>query len=449
MKILLISANTLTVPYPVYPLGLDYVADSIPDGHETRILDMNSVKTTGALAGAVRAFAPDIVGLSLRNIDNTDTMDSKSFMDGYKEIMRAVRTNSAAPVVLGGSGFTIFPEELLELLEADYGIIGEGERFGLLIRALEKGADPGTVPGLIMRGSGALIPEPWEGSFSRRFDPDGGYLSFYLKRSGMLNLQTKRGCTFKCIYCTYPHIEGHSLRLIQPAEVARTARALQDAGARYIFITDSAFNSSVRHSLDVAGAFIKAGVSVPWGAFLVPASIPEDYFKALRDAGLAHAEFGTESLCGEMLSAYRKPFGVEDVFSAHRAALDSGIHVAHYLMLGGPGENRETLSVTLDNAQRLEKTALFFFCGVRIYPHTELYEIALKEGMLPDRGGLLEPVFYHSPHISKDEIFKAVEESRQGRPNWVVGSLGDKMVKMMRHMYNQGYYGPLWEYLIQ
>jgi len=449
MKILLISANNLIVPYPVYPLGLDYVENSISDNHDTRIVDMNDLKENFVLGEMIKEFAPEVIGLSLRNIDNTDILQSRSFIDDYKELMKIIRLNSAAPVVLGGSGFTLFPEELLNELQADYGIIGEGERFGLLLQALLEGTDPAAVPGVFGRGSRAYIPVPWENRFARRFKVTNHHINFYLKRGGMLNLQTHRGCSFKCIYCTYPHIEGSHLRLIPPAQVAHTARALQDANARYLFITDSAFNCSFEHSLNVAKAFIKAGVSIPWGAFFAPISPPADYFKTLHDAGLTHVEFGTESLSDEMLAVYRKPFMVDDVFAAHRSALEEGLYVAHYLLLGGPGESRGTLLATLENANGLEKTVLFFFCGIRIYPHTELYEIAIREGQISAHHNLLRPVFYRSPKISTEEIVKQVEEYANGRLNWIIGTTGDKMAKIMSRMYARGYYGPLWENLIQ
>ena len=40
MRVLLISPNTLVAPYPVYPLGLDYVAGSVAAHHEVKIVDL-------------------------------------------------------------------------------------------------------------------------------------------------------------------------------------------------------------------------------------------------------------------------------------------------------------------------------------------------------------------------------------------------------------------------
>jgi len=278
MKVLLISANTLTEPYPVYPLGLDYVAAAIEGRHEVRIADMNThegfeallARRTSGSGWPEDLLAADIIGISIRNIDTTDTTDPKGFFLTQCELIEKIRACSSALIVLGGSGFTIFPEEIMNALDADYGVIGEGERLALLLDALENQKDAALIPGVITRRHPKPVPLPWSGEFHRNIYKYPFRFEFYLKNGGMLNLQTKRGCGLNCIYCTYPHIEGAAQRLIDPAEVADTALQLQMAGAKYFFITDSTFNTDYAHNLDVARAFKEAGVSIPWGAFFTP-----------------------------------------------------------------------------------------------------------------------------------------------------------------------------------
>jgi radical SAM superfamily enzyme YgiQ (UPF0313 family) len=451
MKILLISANKLKNPYPVYPLGLDYVAGSLSSEHNVRILDLNEFEDIESFGRAVKNIPADVIGLSLRNVDNTDAKDLKYFLGQYQSLIKEIRSNSSALIVLGGSAFTIFPSEFMKVLDADYGIIGEGERLGLLLNAIQKKKDPSplAIPGIILKKSSAVIPEPWDNQIRRRFDTKNSYINFYLNKGGMLNLQTKRGCSFKCIYCTYPHIEGESLRLFKPDEIAKSALELQNAGAKYLFITDSALNCSYPHSTQVAKAFIKAGLSIPWGAFFAPTKAPAGYYRILADAGLTHAEFGTESMSDEMLQNYRKPFNIKDIFSSHELASKAGVNVAHYLLFGGPGESSATLRESLTNTERLTKTVFFIFCGMRIYPHTELYEIAKNEGQISESKSLLEPVFYKSKAISYKEIIKTVEEHADGRSNWIIGSGDVKTSRLLKRMYLHGKTGPLWEHLIQ
>ena len=449
MNVLLISANTNTEPYAVYPLGLDYVAGAIAARHRVRLADMNTLAGVPALAEMIRDFEPRLVGIGLRNVDTTDTTNLQGFVDSYRELVATVRRACRAVVVLGGSGFTIFPRQMMRSLAADYGVVGEGERLAQLIEAIDTGRDPSGMAGIMTPEDGERIPAPLDPVPRRRFSGVDAILPFYLRRGGILNLQTKRGCRFRCIYCTYPHIEGRRLRYTAPGDAARTALALQDAGARYLFITDAVFNADFEHSAAVARAFKEAGVTVPWGAFLTPTTPPDGYYEQLAQAGMTHAEFGTEALSDPVLKTYRKPFRTTQVFRAHREARRAGLYVAHYLLPGGPGETPATLAETLDKAEKLQRCVLFFFCGMRIYPHTDLYATALRQGLISETQSLLEPVFYDTAGLSAAQITAQVRQRGGGRINWVVGSGGPQTAALMERMYRRGYSGPLWEYLIR
>lgn len=449
MKVLLVSTNNLQAPYPVYPLGLDYVAHSIGPEHQVQIADINELGDMKALAAEIDRQQPDVVGISLRNIDNTDVSQPEGFVQCSREVVQAVREKTEAMVVLGGSGFTIFPRELMYYLGADFGIVGEGERFGLFLKAIENGKDPLDVPGVLSPKSRECIPPPWSGSIKRDFRPDAPHVPFYLRRGGVLNIQTKRGCPFRCIYCTYPHIEGRTLRKVPPCEAAATALALQEAGAKFLFITDSAFNADYEHSAAVAKAFQEAGVSIPWGGFFAPTTPPSGYFDNLAAAGLTHVEFGTDSLDDDVLAAYRKPYPAASVFSAHSAAAAAGLHIAHYFLLGGPGETWTTLERTLEAVDKLQQAVHFFFCGMRIYPHTALFEKAWNENRIQGQPGLTDMHFYHSAHVSSEEIIERVQSMAKKRMNWIVGGGGEQMTHIVSKMHAKGYVGPLWEYLLR
>jgi len=446
VKILLISPNTLTVPYPVYPLGLDYVAGAVIHRHKVKIADMNCMDRQ-QLARLMKEFSPEIIGISCRNIDNTESGDSSYFIGEYADLISWLREESDAVIVCGGAGFTIMPNRISTRLGADYGIIGEGERFSLLVDALESGQDPCSIPGVISRAAATAPPPPWTGERRRALPAGTDQLRFYTRQGGMLNLQSKRGCAFSCIYCPYPRIEGHRHRLEDPDQVAAAARQLQEEGAGYLFLTDSAFNSDIDHSLRVALAFRRTGLTIPWGGFFAPIRMPDDYFATLATCGLAHVEFGTEAMCDAMLTHYRKPFRVDDVLRAHRMAREAEIHTAHYLLLGGPGETEATVNETLDNLEHLDRVVLFFFIGIRIYPGTALYDLALAEGKVDPDADLLKPVFYRPDAIDFSAIKQMVIARAASRTNWIVGSGGRKVAETVQRLHERGLVGPLWEFL--
>ncbi|MFO7803732.1 MAG: hypothetical protein R6V55_15730, partial [Desulfovermiculus sp.] len=149
-----------------------------------------------------------------------------------------------------------------------------------------------------------------------------------------------------------------------------------------------------------------------------------------------------------VLEAYRKPYRTASVFQAHAAAAEAGLYIAHYFLLGGPGETRTTLEQTLEAVDKLSQAVHFFFCGMRIYPHTALYETARHEKRIEGRPGLMDMCFYHSPHVPSEEIVDRVQNKAEKRMNWVVGGGGAEMMHIVSRMHAKGYTGPLWEYLL-
>lgn len=453
MRVLLLSANRLRFPYPVYPIGLDVVAGALAPAHEVRILDLCPLgpdEVEGAVAAAVRDFQPGAVGISVRNVDNTDATHSRSYTEDVAALVRTLRGATAAPIVLGGAGFTLYPAEMLQATGADWGVVGEGERARPLVDALAEGRDPSSLPGVARRGGPAPEPAPIPADriAGRPGAPLNPSLGFYLSRGAILNLQTQRGCGFRCAYCTYPTIEGPRFRRRPVDEVAREARRLQDAGARFLFLTDSVFNADPDHCLAVADAFERAGLSVPWGAFFAPLTPPSGFYARMARAGCTHAEFGTESLSDAMLGRIGKAFRRADVLRAHRAAVDAGIHVAHFLLLGGPDEDDRTLEETLEGAELLDRAALFFFCGMRIFRGTALERMARASGQVGADDPLLSPVFYEPPALPLAEIAERVRRRARGRTSWVVGSGEERSEPLLQRMYERGHTGPLWERLI-
>jgi radical SAM superfamily enzyme YgiQ (UPF0313 family) len=451
MRVLLLSTNTFLEPHPVYPLGLDYVARAVAASHQVRILDANLLAGDEALGKAVREFAPHAVGISLRNVDNADSTATQSFLESSRRMVDSVRlaAGDVVTVVLGGSGFSLFPTLLLEELQADYGIIGEGERLADLLSALEQGDRDPALPGVVVRGRPPEPPVPLPGRPVRQDPGRNGHTPFYVNNGGILNLQTKRGCPFQCIYCTYPLLEGERMRLFDPVETGRTARMLEEAGASFLYVTDSVFNAHEEHSLAVAESMREAGVSIPWGGFFSPRTSSPDYFTRLARCGCTHVEFGTESLNGPMLRTYRKPFSPRDVLHAHERAQEAGLFVSHYFLLGGPGETESTVRETLERIEELPRSVFFFFCGIRVHPGTRVHAMALEEGSIGPEEPLLDPVFYTPRAISLAGINEQVDAEARGRANWITPRAAERLTRITRRLYALGHTGVLWERMVR
>jgi hypothetical protein len=143
MRVLLISANTEPINMPVLPMGLGCVAVATRRaGHEVKMLDLMGVEKAALLVKeAVEGFEPEVIGISVRNIDDQRMENPRFLVDQAREVVFHCRDSSKAHIVLGGSGYSIFPQSVLAYLGADMGIQGEGERaFPILLSRIESGA---------------------------------------------------------------------------------------------------------------------------------------------------------------------------------------------------------------------------------------------------------------------------------------------------------------------
>ncbi len=454
MRVLFVSANRESVPYPVAPLGAAYVAGAARNaGHEVRLLDLCfSEDVEGDLADAVRQFDPELIGLSIRNVDNLTYPASVSYLDGILAAVASLKRHANAPIVAGGPGFSIFPDRLLAALDLEWGVIGEGEEtFCILARCLEDRREVPRLPNLIRRGEAARGVARRVGRFAGNGRPARDLLdnARYLALGGMANLQTKRGCPFGCSYCTYPQIDGPSLRLRPPTDVADELAGM--AGETHIdeaFFVDDIFNQPHDHALGICDAIAARGLRIGWTCFATPAGMTPELARAMKRAGCRGVEFGADTASPSILRALAKPFPQEDLRAAARACREAALPAAYYLIFGGPGETADTVAETCDLIDALRPQAVLAFVGIRIYPNTPLCDVAVSEGLIAPADDLLRPRFYISPGIGADALMAAVGARARARPNWVVPALGIRSdPTLLARLRRSGRRGPLWDLL--
>lgn len=449
-RILLVSLNRCTAPDPVFPLGLSYLANALRrSGHR---VEWHDVQIPSAPAEAVLdAFQPDVVGISLRNIDDVLIRVRETFFSEVAEFCALVRHRSRAVIVLGGSGFSVFPERLLQASGADYGIQGEGEvALPALVAALEAGVMPSGIPGLVVRDADRVrVLPPQPNALSQPIhenDRPDSLVAHYLKASGTLNVQTQRGCSHHCCYCTYPLIEGHHHRRRAPDHIAEEFIELARRGGRYLFIVDSIFNSTEAHVVETCEALLRRGSRVSWGCFLRPQGLTPDLMRLMSRAGLTHAEFGSDSFADSVLQEYGKRFRFEDVLQADAAARSAGVERCHFLICGGPGETLDTLEETHANATRLDGAVIMAVVGMRLYPGTPLHRRAIKEGRIGAHEDLLQPVYYLADGLTVETVFARLQHFSRITPNWIAGDPSPEYTRLVARLRERGVVGPLWSY---
>jgi radical SAM superfamily enzyme YgiQ (UPF0313 family) len=367
----------------------------------------------------LRGFNPDYIGVSQRNFDDIQIKNTRVFADDIITLVKRIRNMSSSPIVLGGSGFSLFPREMLELTGAEFGIQGEGERaMADLIRALSSRGVYADIPGLVYRRGDGIVVNKKEACSPRLIAPasrPASLSNLYLQKGAMQNIQTQRGCAFTCCYCTYPLIEGTRVRHRSP--------------------------------LDICEEIIKNNSKLSWGCFLRPKGLTADLMALMKRAGLKHIEFGSDSFCDSVLEAYGKRFSFDDILHASELARNAEVHYAHFLIMGGPSETERTMQKSFMNSRKLRTTVHFPFVGMRIYPGTKLDDFARREGFVSRNAGLFKPVFYVTPYMSRSRIFTLLKQFNAQTHNWIVGDLPPSLVKIVQGLRAKGIVGPLWEFL--
>ena len=431
MRILLISANTQTFPEPVFPLGAVYVANTLQEaGARVRIMDMRLTNTGTSLRKGLKAFLPDCIGISLRNVDNAAYPCTRFYLPSYAALIKSIRNCCNAPIILGGPAFSLFPGEIAAYLGADGGVKGEGEG---AIKVFEGQWHEGIMTSILPDLDHVAFPQDINALFE-------GF-----RRYRTMGIQTARGCPNQCIYCTYPGLEGRELRTRSPERVAGEIAMLhKDFKIRNFFIVDSLFNAHEGHMVRVLEAIAALNLRLRISCYVQPKVSDPGIFSLMKKAGCVAVDFGTDAGSPAMLASLRKPFTVDNIRKASRACKDAGIDFCHSLLLGGPGETPETIRETVSLMDEVSPRAVIAMTGVRIYPGTELERIAIKQGRHAAGESLLEPQFYF-PDMGASALLKCAYEGTAGRKNWFFpgkrdwgSAIGFKVIKFLYRK------GPLW-----
>jgi len=420
MRVLLISSNTEQITMPVLPMGVAGIAAATEKaGHEVRLLNLMTQDDSHKLIkGAIQDFKPELIGISVRNIDDQCREAPRFLLEPVREVVRSCQVFSSAPIVVGGAGYTIFPRRALEYLGADMGIRGEGEQaFLRLIDKLQHNSDITEVPGLVLphREAGRVV-EP-----IRNLDefplPGPEQLSFPPNWQGQeiwVPLQTRRGCPMQCSYCSTPAIEG---KRRSPDLVVEAMARFVAAGFNHFYFVDNTFNLPPAYAKELCDHIIASNLNIKWRCILYPWKMDEELVEKMARAGCVEVALGFESGSPKILQSLGKKFLPEEVQRISELLQKYGIQRMGFLMFGAPGESRETVLESLAFADSLNLESMKLTSGTRIYPGTALAQTALQEGVITPETNLLFPTFYLAPGL-EPWLQETIDSWLQSHPNW-------------------------------
>jgi len=454
--VLVVNTNRERSPQALLPLGACCVASAAVDaGHDTRFLDLCFARRPVPIVERTCAqFQPDVVGLSIRNLDNCDFCAPRSYLCDYAEIIKAIRRSCSATIVIGGPAVSQAPQALLKRLGCQIAVAGEGERaFPALLGVLGRGGDPASVVGVFTVASQAPALNPPK-DLDDLPDPRlGKWLDMRAYRAwdSPLPLQTKRGCEFDCAHCCYPALEGRAWRLRSPEWVAQQVAEASNLGLRWVEFVDSVFGWPEEHSVASCEAIARVQRKIALATLdLNPVGCTDALIEAMNAAGFTAVGVSADSGADKMLSALNKPFRRQDIASAVERLRKLKARKLWLFMIGGPGENEETVRETADFIESLPLTDLVLVTyGVRVLPNTRLRETAIAEGIISEDDPLIEPTFYFSNQIAPERARGIIAAARFPSANMVtlsdtshgLASLPPRLFRLL------GATPPFWRYV--
>jgi radical SAM superfamily enzyme YgiQ (UPF0313 family) len=423
MRVLLISANTEKINMPTLPLGLACVATATQKaGHEVGMVDLMTEKDAqSVLKETIDGFRPDLIGISVRNIDDQNMAHPRFLLVPVKEIVGVCRRFSEAKIVLGGAGYSIFPEVALSFLGADMGIQGEGEAvFPDMVERIERGASLLGLPGLYLPGQSHPCERMFEKNLDRLPLPNTNLLSMSLQKEEVwLPVQTRRGCPLSCSYCSTGMIEGLILRRHSPETMVNWIARWAKAGVRQFYFVDNTFNLPPSYAKEFCRKLIDQDLKIRWWSILYPKHVDEKLAAYMARSGCEQVSIGFESGSERILKNMNKRFTPEEVRQISEILSGQGIKRMGFLLLGGPGETRKSVEESLSFADSLKLDSLKITAGVRIYPDTVLAKQAIKESIITSQDKLLFPQFYLARDL-ENWLPDTLKNWAVTRPHWMI-----------------------------
>lgn len=372
------------------PLGLAYLAGALrAAGYSAvRILDANIVRDPEAeLERVLAADLPDFVGLSV----------TTPVFRAAQRYSRLVRSRlPKATIVWGGVHPTVLPRETAAEEAVDYVVLGEGERTIVeLVRALELGGSPDGIPGIAFRKAGGIavsarppfledldkLPLPAYDLLKLR-----SYSNPQSAHSPLGMMITSRGCPHSCIFCVNQAVLGKKYRMYSPARMIAEVRLLiRDFGVREIMFKESDFTLDHSRVREFCELLLGEPRKISWSCNGHLGLTDRELLRTMRRAGCRLIQYGVESGDERVLKTLKK--GTSEALAAEtfRLTRDAGIKTVANLMIGNPGDTRESIARTIALPRTLRADmANFQFCAP--FPGTELHHLAATNGwFLPGR----------------------------------------------------------------
>ncbi len=413
MNILLINPLLTSVQSePRFPLGLGYIASVLrDDGHDIKVIDANALKLSeDEIEKIINTFTFDVVGIT-------------GLITQFKQVQRyasIIKKTSNATVILGGGLASAAPEVVLSKTNVDIVVIGEGEKTASeLFQAIKNGISLENMKGICFKKDGKLfrteeqkgiedvtsLPFPaWD-----LFPMDRYFTSVMCMPNRRISIITSRGCPYHCTFC-FHGIFGHRFRARTAENVAEEIELLSKRyGVRGINFEDDTFILDRQRVYEICDLLIKKNLKLIWTCNSRIDFIDNDLLNKMKSAGCVHIAYGIESGSQKILNNIGKGIEVTKARKIVKLTWETGIVPHGFMMLGIPGETRQTIRESINFCKEAGISAEFSIATP--IPGTRLYQEAVNRGridsleeLVKNWGGWFEEVLVDLTNISKTEL---------------------------------------------
>ncbi|MFX1366003.1 MAG: B12-binding domain-containing radical SAM protein [Promethearchaeota archaeon] len=407
LNILLINPNRMKNP-PVIPIGLEHLATALENQeYSVDILDLCFVSSPiEELVKIIENKKYDLIGFTIRNIDSCIFFNNEFYIYEFKKLIGFIKKYEI-PVVLGGSGFSALPNEVMEYLQADYGIIGPGEKIFPIFLKLWQNKQLSTT-----------IFDGWDHGIDENLIPlRGNKVNYqqYLENNGIVGFTTHSGCKSLCPYCIEANTKVTFRKIPYIIEELET---LVNQGYTHFHLCDSEFNEDLDYSIDFCEELVNKSLPLKWTLYMKPYPYNEELFQLLHES---NAYLITLSVDSDKKIQNLNKYTYNDLAKIIDYCNKYKIELAIDLLTGYPYESKESTREMLDffkkNRPKTVGTSFYY----RLQNNTVLANLIRNDPELQnyltkpysDEENFLEPIFFSQYHlkdmeelIAGDELFR-------------------------------------------